>query len=229
MLPGAQSGAIEAGAAACCGHGGGRSAAAPGAPGPEGRPAPRLLPGGGKEAAGGGGSRSGPVPARPPQARPARCPLPPPQVLPLLRALGATGLLLEYEDTFPYAGPLEPLRAPHAYRYRPGAGGGRGPRCRAGPGPDVSLSPRRSAGEVRAVLSQARAQGLEVVPLVQTFGHMEVRTGRAASRLRGLGALGWASGGEGAGVALLGPPPPPVRAGAGVIRLPAGRTLRRRG
>ncbi|XP_049668644.1 hexosaminidase D isoform X1 [Accipiter gentilis] len=95
------------------------------------------------------------------------------EVLPLLRALGATGLLLEYEDTFPYVGPLEPLRAPHAYRYRPGAGGGRGPRCRAGPGPDVSLSPRRSAGEVRAVLSQARAQGLEVVPLVQTFGHME--------------------------------------------------------
>ncbi|XP_037265971.1 hexosaminidase D isoform X3 [Falco rusticolus] len=67
------------------------------------------------------------------------------EVLPLLRALGATGLLLEYEDTFPYAGPLAPLRAPHHY----------------------------SPGEVRAVLSQARAQGLEVVPLVQAFGHME--------------------------------------------------------
>ncbi|XP_054702505.1 hexosaminidase D isoform X5 [Grus americana] len=51
----AQSGAIEAGAAACGGHGGGhgggRAAAAPGAPGPEGRPAPRLLPGGGAAAA----------------------------------------------------------------------------------------------------------------------------------------------------------------------------------
>ncbi|XP_074967167.1 hexosaminidase D isoform X1 [Phalacrocorax aristotelis] len=67
------------------------------------------------------------------------------EVLPLLRALGATGLLLEYEDTFPWSGPLEPLRAPHAY----------------------------SPGEVRAALSQARAQRLEVVPLVQTFGHME--------------------------------------------------------
>ncbi|XP_075626930.1 hexosaminidase D isoform X3 [Balearica regulorum gibbericeps] len=90
--------------------------------------------------------RGHPGPPRPPgPVPPTRCPLPVPQVLPLLRALGATGLLLEYEDTFPYAGPLEPLRAPHAY----------------------------SPGEVRAVLSQARAQGLEVVPLVQTFGHME--------------------------------------------------------
>ncbi|XP_064890682.1 hexosaminidase D isoform X5 [Columba livia] len=67
------------------------------------------------------------------------------EVLPLLRALGGSGLLLEYEDTFPYAGPLQPLRAPHAY----------------------------SPAELRAVLRQARALGLELVPLVQTFGHME--------------------------------------------------------
>ncbi|KAM7001654.1 hexosaminidase D isoform 2-T2 [Passerculus sandwichensis] len=68
------------------------------------------------------------------------------QVLPLLRALGATGLLLEYEDTFPYTGPLEVLQAPHAY----------------------------SPEELQALLSWARAQGLDVVPLVQSFGHMEV-------------------------------------------------------
>nr|XP_026653482.1 hexosaminidase D isoform X2 [Zonotrichia albicollis] len=67
------------------------------------------------------------------------------QVLPLLRALGATGLLLEYEDTFPYTGPLEVLQAPHAY----------------------------SPEELQALLSWARAQGLDVVPLVQSFGHME--------------------------------------------------------
>ncbi|NWI07551.1 HEXDC Hexosaminidase, partial [Tichodroma muraria] len=60
------------------------------------------------------------------------------QVLPLLRALGATGLLLEYEDTFPYTGPLELLQAPHAY----------------------------SPAELRALLSRARAQGLDVVPLL---------------------------------------------------------------
>ncbi|NXX28068.1 HEXDC Hexosaminidase, partial [Nicator chloris] len=60
------------------------------------------------------------------------------QVLPLLRALGATGLLLEYEDTFPYAGPLELLQAPHAY----------------------------SPTELWALLSHARALGLDVVPLL---------------------------------------------------------------
>ncbi|XP_058708074.1 hexosaminidase D isoform X2 [Poecile atricapillus] len=68
------------------------------------------------------------------------------QVLPLLRTLGATGLLLEYEDTFPYTGSLELLQAPHAY----------------------------SPVELRALLSRAREQGLDVVPLVQSFGHMEV-------------------------------------------------------
>ncbi|XP_064531763.1 hexosaminidase D isoform X2 [Pseudopipra pipra] len=84
------------------------------------------------------------------------------QVLPLFRALGATGLLLEYEDTFPYTGPLEPLRAPHAY----------------------------SPAELRAVLSRARAQGLDVVPLVQSFGHMEfVLKHREFAHLREVPAL----------------------------------------
>ncbi|XP_021270231.1 hexosaminidase D [Numida meleagris] len=67
------------------------------------------------------------------------------EVLPLLRAMGATGLLLEYEDAFPYPGPLEALRAPHAY----------------------------SRAELRELLGRAAALGLEVVPLVQSFGHME--------------------------------------------------------
>uniref|UniRef100_A0A8D2QSX9 beta-N-acetylhexosaminidase n=2 Tax=Zosterops lateralis melanops TaxID=1220523 RepID=A0A8D2QSX9_ZOSLA len=85
-----------------------------------------------------------------------------PQVLPLLHALGATGLLLEYEDTFPYTGPLEPLQAPHAY----------------------------SPAELRALLSRARAQGLDVVPLVQSFGHMEfVLKHREFAHLREVKAL----------------------------------------
>ncbi|XP_071430005.1 hexosaminidase D [Pithys albifrons albifrons] len=84
------------------------------------------------------------------------------QVLPLCRAMGATGLLLEYEDTFPYAGPLEPLRAPHAY----------------------------SPPELQTMLCLARAQGLEVVPLVQSFGHMEfVLKHKQFAHLREVAAL----------------------------------------
>ena len=40
-----------------------------------------------------------------------------PQIFPLFRALGANGLLIEYEDMFPYEGHLRLLRAKHAYRY----------------------------------------------------------------------------------------------------------------
>ncbi|KAK8768050.1 hypothetical protein V5799_005163 [Amblyomma americanum] len=37
-------------------------------------------------------------------------------VFPLLRKLGATGLLMEYEDMFPYTGVLSPLAASNAYK-----------------------------------------------------------------------------------------------------------------
>lgn len=49
--------------------------------------------------------------------------LSPPQIFPLFRALGANGILIEYEDVFPYEGHLRLLRAKHAYRYL---------RCQAG-------------------------------------------------------------------------------------------------
>ena len=76
------------------------------------------------------------------------------QVFPLFRALGANGLLVEYEDMFPYGGRLGLLRAKHAYRYpchpagRPGgAAGVCGPggwgMARAGqPSGDVHVFPR---------------------------------------------------------------------------------------
>ncbi|XP_027626513.1 hexosaminidase D isoform X2 [Tupaia chinensis] len=64
---------------------------------------------------------------------------------PLFHALGANGLLIEYEDMFPYEGHLRPLRAPHAY----------------------------SPSDISTILHLARLHGLEAVPLVQTFGHME--------------------------------------------------------
>ncbi|XP_073415800.1 hexosaminidase D isoform X1 [Dendrobates tinctorius] len=67
------------------------------------------------------------------------------EVLPLFSSLGATGLLIEYEDTFPYYEELLPLRAAHAY----------------------------SPQEIREILRLAQINHLEVIPLIQTFGHME--------------------------------------------------------
>uniref|UniRef100_A0A8D2I1Z1 Hexosaminidase D n=1 Tax=Urocitellus parryii TaxID=9999 RepID=A0A8D2I1Z1_UROPR len=67
------------------------------------------------------------------------------EIFPLFHALGANGLLIEYEDMFPYEGRLRLLRATHAY----------------------------SPSEVTEILRLARLSELEVVPLVQTFGHME--------------------------------------------------------
>ncbi|KAF6269329.1 hexosaminidase D [Rhinolophus ferrumequinum] len=67
------------------------------------------------------------------------------EVFPLFHALGANGLLIEYEDMFPYEGHLRLLRAQHAY----------------------------SPSEIKEILHLATVNELEVVPLVQTFGHME--------------------------------------------------------
>ncbi|XP_017380215.1 hexosaminidase D isoform X2 [Cebus imitator] len=68
------------------------------------------------------------------------------EIFPLFRALGANGLLIEYEDMFPYEGPLRLLRAKYAY----------------------------SPAEIKEILHLAGLSELEVIPLVQTFGHMEV-------------------------------------------------------
>ncbi|KAG8128977.1 hypothetical protein E2320_015678, partial [Naja naja] len=66
-------------------------------------------------------------------------------IFPLLHVLGANGILLEYEDMYPYDGELKPLRANDAY----------------------------SPSEVKEILKLAKSHDLEVIPLIQTFGHME--------------------------------------------------------
>ncbi|QQP50186.1 Hexosaminidase Dlike [Caligus rogercresseyi] len=66
-------------------------------------------------------------------------------VLPLIREAGATAILLEYEDMFPYWGPLKNISSPAAY----------------------------SRAELKDILKSARENNLEVIPLIQTFGHME--------------------------------------------------------
>lgn len=65
---------------------------------------------------------------------------------PLIRALGATGILMEYEDMFPFSGPqLQDLPAYNAY----------------------------SKSDIQHILQLATNNGLEVIPLIQTFGHLE--------------------------------------------------------
>ena len=67
------------------------------------------------------------------------------KLLPLLKTLGATGLLVEYEDTFPYSGNISSLAAKNCYKK----------------------------SEIDRVVSLAKNLSLTIIPLVQTFGHME--------------------------------------------------------
>ncbi|NWQ92833.1 HEXDC Hexosaminidase, partial [Burhinus bistriatus] len=67
------------------------------------------------------------------------------QVFPLVSQLGANGILIEYEDMFPFKGELEILKSPYAY----------------------------SEEDIERIQQLAELHKLEVVPLVQTFGHVE--------------------------------------------------------
>ncbi|KAJ8283878.1 hypothetical protein COCON_G00027280 [Conger conger] len=69
------------------------------------------------------------------------------KLIPLIARLGADGLLLEYEDTFPYEGDLKVLQA--------------------------TDHPLYSREEIKSIQDLAKSNGLEVIPLVQTFGHLE--------------------------------------------------------
>ncbi|KAM4624053.1 hexosaminidase D isoform 2-T2 [Polymixia lowei] len=69
------------------------------------------------------------------------------KLIELFSQLGADGLLVEYEDMFPYGGELNLLQA--------------------------TAHPAYSREEVLSIQDVARSKGLEVIPLVQTFGHME--------------------------------------------------------
>ncbi|VDM24369.1 unnamed protein product [Toxocara canis] len=67
------------------------------------------------------------------------------ELIPFIRAIGATGILLEYEDMFPYSGRLGRLKSANAY----------------------------TEGELLRILTLARSNNLEIIPLVQTLGHLE--------------------------------------------------------
>ncbi|KAL7979047.1 hypothetical protein Chor_015071 [Crotalus horridus] len=67
------------------------------------------------------------------------------QIFPLFSKMGANGVLIEYEDMFPFKGELEILRSPYAY----------------------------SEEDIAKIQELAGLNKLEIIPLVQTFGHVE--------------------------------------------------------
>ncbi|XP_015925127.1 hexosaminidase D [Parasteatoda tepidariorum] len=66
-------------------------------------------------------------------------------IFPLIRNAGANGILMEYEDTFPFWGPLSSIAASNAYTKK----------------------------QIRYILELAKNNDLIIIPLVQTFGHLE--------------------------------------------------------
>lgn len=67
------------------------------------------------------------------------------ELLRLIAKGGATGILLEWEDMFPWTGTLEQFKNTDAY----------------------------SDADVDIILNEAKSLKLDVIPLVQTFGHLE--------------------------------------------------------
>jgi hypothetical protein len=67
------------------------------------------------------------------------------QIFPLLRDAGATGILLEYEDMFPFWGQLQVASAGNSY----------------------------SKEDIKQLIELANDYKFEVIPLIQTFGHLE--------------------------------------------------------
>lgn len=67
------------------------------------------------------------------------------RLMPILKSLGATGILLEYEDMFPYSGNIADISAKNSYSQK----------------------------EIKELLHSAASLDLSVMPLVQTFGHLE--------------------------------------------------------
>lgn len=66
-------------------------------------------------------------------------------LFPLLKKLGATGILIEYEDMFPFDGEIKNITALNCY----------------------------SRQEISDIQTLAEENGLVVIPLIQTFGHFE--------------------------------------------------------
>ena len=67
------------------------------------------------------------------------------KLLPYLQGLGVSGILIEYEDMFPFEGELSVLKCKNAYTKK----------------------------QIQEILGIAKELNLIVIPLIQTFGHLE--------------------------------------------------------
>lgn len=65
--------------------------------------------------------------------------------IPMLKKLGATGILIEYEDTFPFEGQLAEAKYGNAY----------------------------TKADIDMIKKLAKDNGLKLIPLIQTYGHLE--------------------------------------------------------
>lgn len=72
------------------------------------------------------------------------------QLIPLFKEWGATGLLLEWEDTFPFQGTLATI------------------------GSKKEQGMPYNEDEIKQIFHLAKECGLITIPLIQTFGHLEV-------------------------------------------------------
>ena len=75
---------------------------------------------------------------------------------PLIRRAGGNALLVEYEDMFPYRGTVEMASALNSF----------------------------TPEDIVELQCVAKENGLEVIPLVQTFGHLEHLVRKSSSRWR---------------------------------------------
>ena len=66
------------------------------------------------------------------------------EIFPLISKAGANALLIEYEDMFPYSGKIVNASALNAF----------------------------TVNQIQEILEAAKLHQLEVIPLVQTFGHL---------------------------------------------------------
>ena len=67
------------------------------------------------------------------------------RIVPLIRQWGATGILVEYEDSFPFRDELSFISRKCCY----------------------------TSEDIRALQDVIRTEGMEFIPLIQTFGHLE--------------------------------------------------------